>query len=359
MKAKKKTKIIIVLSSIILLIALGCFGSFMYFTSKVSDDKNTTRFVIEKGFTSDEIAASLKKSNLIKSQLFFKLYLKLYNVNNIYAATYYLSPSMNLKDIINELKSGGINDNEIEITFREGLNVRQIAQIIENNTTNTSAGVLEYVNNREILNTLIAKYWFLDEAILDPNIYYPLEGYLYCDTYRFSSREVTLEEIFTKMLDRTNEILTPYQKAIEESKFTPHEIITLASLIELEGTNKENREGISSVFYNRLDKGMSLGSDVTTYYAFKVFLNERDLTQKEFDTYNPYNTRGPLMEGKLPVGPISSVSKESIDAALNPSKSDDLYFVADIDGNIYFSKTFSEHEKITEKLQKEGKWIVW
>ena len=104
---------------------------------------------------------------------------------------------------------------------------------------------------------------------------------------------------------------------------------------------------------------MSIGSDVTTYYAIKVDMGERDLYTKEINTYNPYNTRGPNMEGKLPVGPISTVSETSIKAALNPTKTDYLYFVADSNGKVYFGKTYQEHQENINNLKNQNLWYQY
>ena len=113
---------------------------------------------------------------------------------------------------------------------------------------------------------------------------------------------------------------------------------------------------IISVFNNRLDQGMNLGSDVTTYYAFNEEMNS-DLTSEMFNTYNPYNTRSAEMAGRLPVGPICNPSISSIDAAINPSTSDYLYFVADKNRNVYFTKSASEHENKVQELKENGDWI--
>ena len=104
---------------------------------------------------------------------------------------------------------------------------------------------------------------------------------------------------------------------------------------------------------------MSIGSDVTTYYGIKVDMSERNLYKSEINTYNPYNTRGPNMEGKLPVGPIAMVSKDAINAVLNPTKTDYLYFVADSNGKIYFSKTYEEHQEIINNLRQQGLWYEY
>lgn len=104
---------------------------------------------------------------------------------------------------------------------------------------------------------------------------------------------------------------------------------------------------------------MALQSDVTTYYAFKVNMGDRDLTQSELNTANPYNTRGPNMEGKIPVGPISNVSESAIEATLNPSDTDAIFFVADKNGKIYFSNTNEEHEQIINELKSQGLWYTY
>ena len=104
---------------------------------------------------------------------------------------------------------------------------------------------------------------------------------------------------------------------------------------------------------------MSLGSDVTTYYAFKVDMGDRDLTVKELNTENPYNTRGPGMSGMIPVGPICNPSKSAIEATLNYKETDALYFVADKNGKVYFTKNNSEHNKKIQELKSKGLWFTY
>lgn len=158
------------------------------------------------------------------------------------------------------------------------------------------------------------------------------------------------------MLDQTAKELNSYKATIENSKYSVHEYLTLASMLELEGTNAKNRKMIAGVFYNRLRLGMSLGSDVTTYYAFGEEMN-KDLTSAQFSTSNPYNTRSSDMAGKLPVGPICNPSKESIDASINPTDNDYLFFVADKNKKIYYTKTEKEHLKTVAEIKERGDWI--
>jgi UPF0755 protein len=168
-----------------------------------------------------------------------------------------------------------------------------------------------------------------------------------------------VKEIFKKLLDERAKILNKYKKEIEGSSYTPHQLLTLASMVELEAKTDSDRAGVASVFYNRLNKKMSLGSDVTSYYANKVELNERELYAKEYNLENPYNTRTSSMAGKLPVGPICNPSEASIKAVLYPQQSDYLYFVSDKNRKVYFSKTYAEQEKTINKLKQEGKWFEW
>jgi len=164
-----------------------------------------------------------------------------------------------------------------------------------------------------------------------------------------------LDNILTKILDNTDKKLTPLKSDIEKSGYSIHDILTLASLTELEAVTDSDRAKVAGVFYNRLNNGWSLGSDVTTYYAAKKAMSER-LTKSELNACNGYNTRCTAMRG-LPVGPIANPSLSSINAAINPTKTDCYYFVADSEKKVYFTRNANEHQAIINKLKKEGKWI--
>ena len=258
------------------------------------------------------------------------------------------------------LKTGIMYDpNQLNITYVEGKNIRWFASKIAEDTNNTEDEVMDLLKDEKYIDSLIEKYWFLTDKIKDENIYYALEGYLFPDTYSIENEDTKVDVIITKMLDRMGNILEEYKEEIDNSEYSVHEILTIASIIETESLSDEGRKDVSSVIYNRLKKGMAIQSDVTTYYAVQVDMGERDLYQRELDKYNPYNTRGPNMEGKLPIGPISSVSKNSIDAALNPNETDYIFFVADKNGKVYFSKTTSEHDRIISDLRIKGLWFEY
>ena len=353
----KKLKILII--GIIIVIAI-LLGTYKILTMPVSGSIEEKEVTIPMGSGSLEIAKILKENNLIKNELAFRIYVKINNISNFKAGTYYLKESMSLKEITDMLQTGIMYDpNNISITYLEGKPMWWLAETIEARTNNTKEEVYNLLEDKEYINSLIEKYWFLTEEITNENIYYPLEGYLFPDTYAISNEDAEVEEIFGKMLDKMEEVLNEYKTEIEQSGYTVHEILTLASVVETEGTNNEDRKGVASVFYNRLDLGMSLGSDVTTYYSVKADMGDRDLYQKEIDEENPYNTRGPNMEGKLPVGPISSIGKQSIEAAIEPIQTDYLFFVADKNGKVYFTKNNGEHEAIINDLINKGLWLEY
>ena len=353
-------KIIICVVAIILLITIIGLIWYVASISKVSRKDDEIEVTIPLGSGTNKIAEILKENKLIKSKMAFKLYVKLNKVTNFQAGKYYLKQNMNVKEITQMLQTGIMHDpNQLSITYIEGKNMRWLAKKIEETTNNSQEAVMQVLSDENYINSLIDKYWFLTDEVKQEEIYYPLEGYLFPDTYAIKNKDVTVEEIFEKMLDKMEDVLEEYKSEIEKSKYSVHQILTIASIIETESMNSEGRKDVSSAIYNRLNRGMAIQSDVTTYYAVKVDMGERDLYQKEIDAYNPYNTRGPNMEGKLPVGPISSVGKASIEAAIEPSNTDYIFFVADKNGKLYFTKTASEHNRIISELKEEGLWFEY
>jgi len=353
-------KILRLLIIAILVILIAILAVYKISTMPVSDNIEEKEIEIPMGSGSSEIANILKANNIIRSKTAFRIYVKINNITDFQAGTYYLKESMTFEEITEMLKTGIMYDpNQITITYLEGKPMWWLAETIANKTNNTEDDVYQVLANDEYIDKLIEKYWFLTDEIKNDNIYYPLEGYLFPDTYAISNKDATVEEIFEKMLDKMGEVLEEYKEEIEASEYTVHEILTLASVVETEGLNNEGRKSVASVFYNRLNLGMSLGSDVTTYYAIKVDMGDRDLYQSEIDSYNPYNTRGPNMEGKLPVGPISSIGKESIEAAIMPNETDYLFFVADKNGKLYFTETNSQHIQVVNDLQNSGMWYEY
>ena len=325
-------------------------------TSRKSEPVN---FSVKEGSNYYSISNDLLKNNLIKSSFRYRIYLKLHKPLNIKAGIYRLDKNMGVKKIVEAL-SGDIKKdlNGVSITFKEGKDMRYIIKEITKNTNNSEDDVKEVLKDKDYLQSLVDKYWFIDDDILNDDIYYSLEGYLSPNTYSFR-KDLSVKDIFKVMLDETDKTLSKYKKDIKNSKYTPHQLLTLASIVELEGNKKSDRKGIAGVFYNRLNNNWSLGSDVTAYYGAGVALSERDLTTNELNDANPYNTRISSMAGKLPIGPICNPSIDSIDAVLHPTETDNYYFVADKNGKTYFTKTEKEHIKKRNELIEAGLWYTY
>lgn len=355
MVVKRKPKpllIIITLFLILVLIMLGCWSYLLAPVDKNSDAAIVV--VIPEGSGIKSIAKILKDKNLIKNDFIFVVYTKINKTNSLKASTYELKKSMDLEEIVNILQKGNsYNPDEIKITFKEGEKITDYSLEIAKNTIHTPEDVIGVMIDREYLSTLISKYWFLTDKILDPNIYYPLEGYLFPNTYHFENNEVAIQAIIERMLQETEKKLEKYKTIMVND---PHHYITMASMLELEGTSTENRKMIAGVFNNRLAKKMNLGSDVTTYYALQHPMTS-DLTKAQFATDNPYNTRSEKMAGKMPIGPICNPSISSIEASSNPTNNDYLYFVADKHGQIFYTKTYSEHMTKVKEIKEKGDWI--
>lgn len=336
------------------LLLLGTFGFYQYEISP-TDKKSTATYevVVKQGMSTSEIANLLKEKNLIKNSFFFKVYMKLNRKQTIKAATYDLKKSMDLDTIVSLLEVGKAND-DISITFKEGKTIKDYAKVLSTNTNISEEDFLAKMKDKTYLTSLINSYWFLTDTILNDDIYYGLEGYLAPDTYNFKDKDVSIEEVVKTLLDQEEKNLEPYKNKVNKANI--HDILTLASMAELEGVKEKDRKMIVGVFQNRLSKNMNLGSDVTTYYAFSEDMT-KDLTSEMFNTYNPYNTRSSQMAGKLPVGPICNPSKSSIEASINPTSSDYYYFVADKNGNVYYTKTSSEHSAKVKELKDKGDWI--
>ena len=354
-----KKKLIIIIGVILVIIIL-LISLYFYGLTPVSKESDIITFTITSGESKPDIIDALDKEGLIKSKVSAYIYVAIHRNLNLQAGDYELSPNMSLEEILNKFHDGEIitEDNTFDLTFVEGRRLVRYADTIASATNTTSEEVIEVLSDPEYLNELIDEYWFLTDDILNEDIYYPLEGYLFASTYELYNGS-SIKDIVKRMLDGMNAVLSNYQEEIEKSNYSIHELLTLASIVEVEGSTSRDRAGVAGVFYNRLESGWSLGSDATTYYAAGVEFSERDLYVSEINDINAYNTRPAAMAGRLPVGPICSPSEESIEAVLNPEHHDYYFFVADKNGKTYFTKTNAEHDAVISELQASGLWYEY
>ena len=206
-KLSKKTKIAILIIAVLIIL---CITPIIWYNSSlgaVSKESCKVEIEIPIGSGSSKIGSILKENKLIKNEIAFKIYVKLNNISGLQAGTYLIDKSWNVEEILEFLKTGKVMKDQVIITFVEGKNMRWIANKIEECTNNTAEDVYTLLKDEEYIETIIEEYDFITEKIKNKDIYYPLEGYLFPDTYYFNGKDVTVEEIFKAMLDKMESIL--------------------------------------------------------------------------------------------------------------------------------------------------------
>lgn len=351
---KKSIKIIIGIVLFCIICASICIGVYFYLIGPISKESEEVSFYVDEGSSYSMIGGKLKEAGLIRNELAYKVYLKLNNINyHLEYGDYTLNKNESIEDLIETFKKGSNTvAKTITVKFIEGKNMRKVIKTIQDNFSISDKDVLDKLSDSDYLDSLIEKYWFLTDEIKNKDIYYSLEGYLYPDTYEFY-KTATIEDIFSKLLDNFGKKIESYRSDIEKSKYSVHELVTLASIIELEAGGAD-RKSVSGVFYNRIKANMPLGSDVTGYYGAKMDDWSNGLG-KHVNDCNAYNTRGNCVKA-LPVGAICNPSIKSIEAAIKPESHKYYYFVADCSGKTYLTKSYNEHLNIISKLKREGKW---
>ena len=335
-----------------LFLALILFVIFFYNSNlkSISDDTTQIKFIVDEGTSASNVVVNLEEQGLIKSSLVAKVYLKL-NDSDIKSGEFLLNKAMDLKTIINYLSdSSNIITNEVDITLIEGYWLKHMADEISKKTTVSADELLALWNDKDTIKELMNEYKFLTDDILNQELRYSLEGYLFPETYRFYV-ETTALDITKKMLDKTNEVYLKYKDQIDNSELSIHELFTLASIVQYESKSVEDMHNIAQVFYNRIDIDMKLQSSVTVCYAKNIADNWKACeTTPDYDSpYNTYKISG------LPIGPVTSFSDAALNATLNPKLNDYLYFVADVygDGAVYYAKTHDEHLSNVKKFNLE------
>ena len=269
---------------------------------------------------------------------------------------------MTVEEIFSVLSGNKSKENAtVSLVLIEGKRFVDYAEKIADTFGFSKDDVINKTKDKEYLNKLINDHWFITDEILDDKIYYPLEGYLFPDTYDVL-KSSSIEDVFDVLITEMGNKLSVYKDDINASQKSVHSLLTLASMVELEaGTGKNtidgstvsDREIVSSVFYNRIKINMKLGSDVTTYYGARKSLQE-DISPNLNDC-NGYNTRGTCVSA-LPVGPICSPSMASIVASIKPATSSYYYFVADKNGKLYFAETQEGHNENISYLKSHDLW---
>ncbi|WP_077621413.1 endolytic transglycosylase MltG [Sediminibacillus massiliensis] len=342
----------IVLSCLILILVAGTIAGYMYVTNAlepVNPGDDTTKSVeIPLGSSTSEIAGILEEEGIINNSLIFRFYVKFNNVTEFQAGDYEFTPSMSISEVIDALQTGTVlKEPVISVTIPEGKNVEEIAAIFSEKTGLDKEEFINRTEDPDYVQSLIDKHpSILSEEILDPEIRYPLEGYLFAATYEFYTENPEIDKIIEDMVTKTENVVTPYLDSISarEDIDSVHEALTMASLVEKEARTEEDRKLIAGVFYNRLEEDMMLQTDPTVLYAQGEH-KDRVLFE-DLKTESPYNT---YQITGLPVGPISNFGESSLKSILNPEDTSYMYFVAAPDGEVYYSETYEKHQQLTQE----------
>ena len=362
-KKKKKSRLkgfFVTVFVLLVLLGVGGFFGYRYVESALQPvDANSKQYVtvqIPEGANLQQIGDTLENSGLVKHGFIFSLYAKYKDYSDLKSGYYNLQKSMSTDDIIKELQKGGTPQPQevalANLTIPEGYTLDQIAQTVgqlqgDFKEPLTADAFLAKVQDETFISQLVAKYPTLLESLptKESGVRYRLEGYLFPATYAIKE-STTIESLIDEMVAAMDKNLSGHYTAIKEKNLTVNELLTIASLVEKEGLKTDDRKLIAGVFYNRLNLGMPLQSNIAILYAEgKLGQNISLADDAAIDTTinSPYNVYTNL--GLMP-GPVDSPSLDAIEASINQTKSDNLYFVANVqDGKVYFATTREEHDR--------------
>ncbi len=291
---------------------------------------------LEGGESIEEVIKILEDKDVIEHTFVFKTVSKLKRLNKGFGTgVYVLKPGMRYTEILRMM----IHDyREVQLTFTEGSTKEEIFKTL------SSSGI---VSLKELEDAEKEEFSYDFLSGIERENY--LEGYLFPETYRFSTSQTPKQMIEVFLSQFEKEFKEEYISRAREIGMSIDEVVILASVIEAETVGMENMKNVSSVFHKRLKNGDKMQSCATVQYL----LDEKKIVLSVEDTMidSPYNT---YMYQGLPYGPVSNPSRDAILAALYPNENDYYYFQSDEDGNMYFAKTFSEHEQIRMKIQGEN-----
>ena len=313
---------------------------------------------IEPGMSTRQIAFELKESGAINNSMAFILYSKLSGNSGKYSyGVYVFNNEIGYEALAELLMTSGAKAETVTVTIPEGVGINDYTKNVNGKdvkikgiaTILEEAGVCSKADFLSALSGIGTETKLLDGATPEKT-YYALEGYLFPDTYNFYSYDskecarLAVQKMLGEMEERITEDMI---KVIRDKGYTVNEILTMASIIQLEsGGNTAEAKNVAAVFYNRLDSANfpTLGSSPTCYYGRSFKYDD--------GRYDTYKIKG------LPPGPLCAPSMAAIEAAIYPTENSPYYyFVTDASGKFYFHKTGSEQTATINKLKRENNWI--
>ncbi len=307
---------------------LGCIPP------ELEDTTDNVQLTIPRGATLGAAADSLHAHNLISSPALFRFYAVISGRERaIQAGTYDVPRGASIRQILAILVSG--RPAEERLVVLEGLTLQEVADTIERQLGIPAESVVAVASDSAMRANL---------QVMGSN----LEGYLYPSTYLVPVDAGARDVVQQLVREFARRWRPEWEERLDSVGMTRHEIVILASIIEGEVRYAPDRPYVSSVYHNRLRRGMRLQADPTVVYALG---RRRRLYEKDYLFQSPYNTY--QVDG-LPPGPIGQPSEESLRAALHPATSQFLYFVARDDGQHVFSESYAEHLRAIREIRGGG-----
>lgn len=346
-KKKKKSKVnnslfggiilVVVILTVSMVLAVGGISMGMEYYGIGKSDEDI-RFNIPSGSTNSQIADILVNEGVIKNKQLFMIALKIEKPETIYPGDITLRPSSGYSSIITALSQMRESYKTVTITFAEGENLLSIAEKLEKNNVCTAEDFLFEFNKDQ-------GYEFEKQLTDSSDMFYRMEGYFYPETYDFYVED-SASNVTKKIRDQFEKQYEKLKTKIEKSGMDLNEVMTLASIVQLEAASTDEMPKVASVFLNRLDDPDTypmLQSDTTSNYIKNVIKVEADNTasiEHYTECYDTYKCKG------LPAGPICNPGIDAINAVLNPKKTDYYYFCNNLKtGETFYAKTLEEHEK--------------
>jgi len=319
--------------ALILILLPACFGSLGWWSlfAPLSPPPNSS-VNIASGRSLISIANQLEEKGIVRSALTFRLLARIkQREKSLQAGSYSFSQSASAEEILERLTVGDVD--QVSVTIPEGFNLQQIAQRLSEAGVADQADILAAAQDPSVLATLGIKAS-------------SLEGYLFPDTYRFAPGINLIDLLQLMVRENERQLLRLQLLTKTKTKLSPHQLLTLASIIQKETGLDEEMPLISAVFHNRLARHIPLQTDPTVIYGIPNF--NGNITRKDLQTPTPYNT---YLNRGLPPGPIASPGFKALLAAAEPAQSDFLYFVARGDGTHQFSSTLDQHNHAVRQYQ--------
>ncbi len=316
----------------LLVIAVVLYG-LVYALAPPSGEKASRTVTLERGLSFKQIAQILEKEGIIRGVTRFILLGRLTNAEpRIKAGEYAFDLPASHWSVLRKISEGRVKT--YRITIPEGYTLLQIGHLLEDHGIVSKEMFLLESSSPEVLSR---------HQVEGPS----LEGYLFPDTYTWS-KDMDPTMVIRFFLERFRQVYTPEMtKRASELGLSEREVLTIASIVEKEASDPQERPLVSAVIHNRLKRGIPLQSDPTVIYGIPHF--DGNLTREDLRRYSSYNTY--LIRG-LPPGPIANPGKSAIMAALSPAPVDYLYFVSRNDGTHHFSSTLEEHDSAVDRYQR-------